>query len=41
MSDKIVVPKLEKERLMEYFWAVRKCRYFSALIKSRESHFFP
>ena len=33
MSDKIVVPKLEKERLMEYFWAVRKMPLFQRLDK--------
>lgn len=33
MSDKIVVPKLEKEHLMEYFWAVRKMPLFQRLDK--------
>ena len=33
MSDKIVVPKLEKECLMEYFWAVRKMPLFQRLDK--------
>ena len=33
MNDKIVVPKLEKERLMEYFWAVRKMPLFQRLDK--------
>ena len=31
MNDKIVVPKLEKGRLMEYFWAVRKMPLFQRL----------
>ena len=31
MNDKIVVPKLEKKRLMEYFWAVRKTPLFQRL----------
>lgn len=33
MNDKIVVPKLEKERLMEYFWLVRKMPLFHHLDK--------
>ncbi|WP_308685077.1 hypothetical protein [Stomatobaculum longum] len=33
MNDKIVVPKLEKGRLMEYFWAVRKMPLFQRLDK--------
>ena len=33
MNDKIVVPKLEKECLMEYFWAVRKMPLFQRLDK--------
>ena len=33
MNDKIVVPKLEKKRLMEYFWAVRKMPLFQYLDK--------
>lgn len=33
MNDKIVVPKLEKKRLMEYFWAVRKMPLFQRLDK--------
>ena len=33
MNDKIVVPKLEKKRLMEYFWAVRKTPLFQRLDK--------
>ena len=33
MSDKIVVPKPEKEHLMEYFWAVRKIPLFQRLDK--------
>ena len=33
MNDKIVVPKLEKKRLMEYFWAVRKTPLFQSLDK--------
>ena len=33
MSNKIVVPKLEKEHLMEYFWAVRKMPLFQRLDK--------
>ena len=33
MNDKIVVPKLEKKRLMEYFWAVIKTPLFQRLDK--------
>ena len=33
MNDKIVVPKLEKKRLMEYFWAVRTTPLFQRLDK--------
>ena len=33
MSDKIVVPKPEKEHLMEYFWVVRKIPLFQRLDK--------
>ena len=40
MNDKIVVPKLEKGRLMEYFWAVRKIPLFQRLVLQADDEKF-